>query len=313
MKYYKFQLLLITLYTLFLSCEKNEVIIEEKNEPFDKRVQVITVQKDIIWVGTFSNGIYKLEKESWINYTTENGLLSNDITSLLIDNNNCIWIGTKMGVSKFENNNWTNFTIDDGLFSNDVRSLGCDKENNIWIGSNRNRVTKYDGTNFTIYHVNSEFSGNPGIGHIHTITCDLEGNIWIGSCMSGLSILNGSTWSDFVNRLNSFVEVSICDVRGAIWIGHYTGAYKYYDGIWTEYTEKEGLSNSTILCIDFDKQNNIWVGTENGISKFDGTSWTNYTVDDGPFNEYVSSLACDNDSTIWIGNSNGLLKFRPNP
>jgi ligand-binding sensor domain-containing protein len=312
MKNFKLQLLLITLLTPFLSCDKNDTIIEEKNEPYDKNVKVITVQDDVLWVGTWSNGIYKLENESWINYTTEHGILSNEITSILIDNSNCVWIGTKMGVTKFENNTWVNFTTDNGLYSNDVRSLGCDKENNIWIGSNRNRVTKFDGTNFTVYHVSSEFSGDPGMGHIHTITCDLEGNMWIGSCMTGLSVFNGLTWSDFVNGLNTFVEVSTCDKTGAIWIGHYTGAFRYSDGIWTEYTENEGLLNSTILSIDIDNQGNIWVGTKNGISKYDGTTWTNYIINDEKFNEYVSSLACDNNGAIWIGNSEGLLKYAPN-
>lgn len=311
MNNYKLLLLLITISTLILNCENNEVIIEEKNEPFDKNVKVIAVQEDIIWVGTFGNGIYKLEEESWLNYTTENGLLSNEITSLVVDNNNCIWIGTKMGVSKFQNNIWTNFTVADGLFKNDIRSLGCDKENNIWIGSSSNRVTKYDGTNFTVYHVNSEASGVSGIGHIHTITSDLEGNIWIGSCMTGLSKFNGSTWSHFVNGLHSFVEVSTCDKNGAIWIGLYTGVCRYFDGIWTKYTETDGLANSTIQCIDVDKQNNIWVGTGSGISKFNGTSWSNYTIDESLLSGYIYSLACGEDNTLWIGTFKGLLKFRP--
>lgn len=191
--------------------------------------------------------------------------------------------------------------------------MACDKENNIWIGTNKNRITKYNGDNFTTYHVNSEFSGDPGIGHIHTITSDLQGNVWVGSCMTGLSKFDGSTWFDNVYNLNSFVMTSICNEAGDVWIGYYGGAYRFSNEVWIKYTENEGLADPTILCIDIDKQNNIWVGTKKGLSKFNGTSWTNYTVDDGLFNDYVSSLACDNDGAIWIGNNNGLLKFRPNP
>ena len=304
--------LLIIFLLLLLSCEKNEIDKEIKNEPYDKTVTSITIHDNIVWVGTLSNGLYKFNGNSWLNYTTSNGLLSNEITSLLLDNNERLWVGTKMGVSKLEDENWTNLTTDDGLFSNDIRSLDCDKENNIWIGTNRNRTTKYDGTNFTSYHVNPEASGDPGMGHIHTITCDLKGNIWIGSCISGLSKFDGVSWFDYVNDLNIFVTSSICTEDGDVWIGHIGGAYNYSDEVWTKYSEIDGLANHCILCIDIDQQSNIWVGTKKGISRFDGTSWTNYTVDNGPFNDYVSSLACDRDGSIWIGNNNGLIIFTPN-
>jgi ligand-binding sensor domain-containing protein len=311
MIYKKLKWLLIFLLIGFTGCVKDDVALN-KNTPYDKIIQVIKVHNNAVWVGTFSSGLYKLENNSWSNYNTSDGLISDEITAIVFDQKDILWVGTKMGISRLENTTWTNITTDDGLYSNDIRSLACDSENNIWIGTNRNRLTKYDGENLTVYHVNPEMSGDPGMGHIHTITCDLDGNIWAGSCISGLSKFDGLVWSDDVNELRAFVTSSVCAKNGEVWIGHFMGAFRFSNEAWTGYTENEGLTNSTILGMDIDSHENIWFGTENGISEFDGTSFFNYTIDDSLFNDYVSSLACDNDGSIWIGNNHGLMQFMPN-
>lgn len=307
------QILVLLLLFLFgfTRCVKDDEASEE-NTPYDKFVQAITVHENAVWVGTYSNGLYKLENGSWANYTTSDGLVSDEITAILFDGNNLLWVGTKSGISRMENGTWTNLTIDNGLYSDDIRSLACDSQNNIWIGSNKNRVTKFDGENFTVYHVNPEMSGDPGMGHIHAITCDINGVVWIGSCISGLSEFDGTQWSHEVNGLSVFVTSSVCNQAGDVWIGDYMGAYHYSNGTWTGYTENEGLADATILDIDFDVQDNIWFGTKKGIARFDGTSFMNYTIDDTLFNNYVSSMACDRDGSIWIGNNHGLIQFMPN-
>lgn len=304
--------LIVLLLLLVFSCEKEDSTSADKNEPWDKAITAITIQKNIVWVGTNGNGLYKLDGETWKNYTKSNALLSDNITSLLIDNNESLWVGTSAGLSRFENGNWSYFTETEGLFNNDIRSLACDQVNNIWIGTRNNRIVKYDGTVFNTYHVNPEESGEGEMGHIHSITSDLSGNVWAGSCISGLSKFDGVTWFDYVNDLRSFVTSSICTEDGDLWIGHYTGAYNYSNGVWIKYSETNGLANNSILCIDFDQHNNIWFGTEHGISKFDGISWTNYNIDNNFINEYISGLACDKDGNIWAGNYDGLIKYSPN-
>ena len=306
----KFQIILITLITLLPGCKKDDLTIGEKNEPFDKKINAIAVQDDIVWVGTFENGIYKLEDETWVNYTTENGLLADYITTLMVDNNNCVWIGTQSGLTRIENDTWTNFTTEDGLYSNNIRCLACDKENNIWIGTDRNRLSCYDGINFETYHVNPEASGDPGIGHIHTIVCDPDKKVWVGSCMTGLSMFDGSAWYHFVYDLHRFVEVSACDLNGGVWFSDYTAVYNYSDGVWTRYLTSSGLASTYIKCMDIDTDNNIWFGTDIGISKFDGISWTNYYTGNALYKESVSSLACGKNGIIWIGNFDGLRKYQ---
>ncbi len=302
---------LVLLLTVLVSCFTGDDDLEESNDPFDKSVQAIEIKDNVVWVGTAGNGLYKFENDIWNNYTSEDGLLSDEITSLVVDNDGSVWMGTKMGVAKLEGENITTYTTDDGLYVDDIRSITCDDENNIWIGTSRNRVIKFDGTNFTTHHVNAEFSGEPGMGHIHTLACDNDGNVWAGSCMTGLSRFDGTNWSDYVNDLNVFVTSSACSSGGEVWIGHISGAYSCYNNEWTHYSEETGMSDNTVLSVDIDGDENVWVGTKNGISEFDGSSWFNYAIEDTLFNDYVSSLACARDGKVWIGNSYGLKIVTP--
>lgn len=303
------KILLLFILLFFQNCKKNDSSDLYINEPYDKNIQALVVQDDIVWAGTLLNGIYKLEDGSWTNYTVSDGLPNNLITALTTDKNNALWVGTDKGLSKYENGNWTSFTTNEGLFSDDIRSLTCDANNNLWIGSRNNRLVKYNNSNFETFHVNPEVSGPKKMGHIHTVACDNHGNVWVGSCISGLSVFDGNKWIDYFNNLTVFVTSLICLKNDDVWIGHFTGAYKLSKGEWTHFTNEDGLGNNSVKCFTIDTEDNIWVGTENGLSKFNSSTWTTYTSDDGLPENYVNAVACDSSGQIWVGCSNGLAKL----
>lgn len=311
MNYKVIYLFLCVFPALFIGCEKGKEEPEAKNEPFDKFVTAIAVNEANVFVGTFENGLYKLEDGNWHNMTTADGLLSNEITALEPDGPNRMWVGTRQGLSKLENENWTHYTTADGLFNDHVRCLESDADHTIWVGTYNNRLTRFDGAEFITYHVNPESSGEMEMGHIHTITCAPDGNVWVGSCISGLSMFNGTNWSHKINNLNVFVESSAYTKNGEVWAGHYTGAYQLKDGIWVHHSETNGLINNQVLCIDIGPDGHVWVGTIKGVSEYDGEAWTNYTFENDTTRQVVPHLACSSDGSIWAGNAKGLWNFWP--
>lgn len=304
-----FYIFMILIFSFLNSCVKEESAENPIDDPYNKIITGIAVENNNIWVGTFKNGLYKFDGDLWTTYRHPDDLVSDAIRAITVSNNGTVWIGTDQGISKLENQDWSNITELDGLFNNDIRSLDSDSENNIWIGTRNNRLIKYNGGNFTTYHVNSDESGPNESGHIHTITHDFNGNIWVGSCISGLSKFDEKIWTDNINNLNFFVESSICSIDGDIWIGHYTGAYKFSNDIWTRYTDNDGLPSRNILCFTIDQQNNIWIGTDSGLSKFDGSEWKNFTTDNGLISNNITALACDQNGDLWVGTESGLSKL----
>lgn len=69
-----------------------------------------------------------------INYTTENGLLSNTIYESIQDKNGFIWFATELGISRFDGKQFRNFTKNDGLTDNVCIAMICDTSNRLWIG-----------------------------------------------------------------------------------------------------------------------------------------------------------------------------------
>jgi ligand-binding sensor domain-containing protein len=106
-------------------------------------VQAVLVDhKGDRWFGTpkglsFHTGEYLRNPYSWVNYTTEIGLINNNVQALAEDASGAIWIGTTGGVSKLipVDTTWTNFTVDNGLASNNVRDISVADDGVIWFAT----------------------------------------------------------------------------------------------------------------------------------------------------------------------------------
>ena len=85
-----------------------------------------------LWVGAAS-GLYRVEGERIVSFSTEDGLLANFVTALAQDRDGSIWIGTEGGL-----NRWRDGRFDaagfEPLSGSAVASLLEDREGNLWIG-----------------------------------------------------------------------------------------------------------------------------------------------------------------------------------
>src|SRR5687767_12034866 len=55
-----------------------------------------------LWFGTTGDGVYRYDGKSFTNYTTDNGLSSNAVWSILEDRTGNIWFGTDSGLSRYD-------------------------------------------------------------------------------------------------------------------------------------------------------------------------------------------------------------------
>ncbi|MEJ2055648.1 MAG: two-component regulator propeller domain-containing protein, partial [Calditrichaceae bacterium] len=94
------------------------------------------------WYGTqhgvsSHTGDFLKNPYSWTSYTTDNGLIDNNVQTLAEDSSGAIWIGTMGGASKLtpEDIQLTNFTMDSGLVSNDIRDIEVAEDGTIWFAT----------------------------------------------------------------------------------------------------------------------------------------------------------------------------------
>ncbi|MFT7611811.1 MAG: sugar lactone lactonase YvrE, partial [Parvicellaceae bacterium] len=80
-----------------------------------------------IWFATQGGGVSKYDGNSFITYTTDQGLANNVVLSIAADKIGNLWFGTSGGgVSKYDGNSFITYTTEQGLANNYVFSIAAD-------------------------------------------------------------------------------------------------------------------------------------------------------------------------------------------
>jgi len=95
-----------------------------------------------IWFGTDGGGVSRYDGNSFVTFTTEDGLAHNTVWSITQSEEGNIWIGTSGGVNQYDGKVFQTLTQEDGLLSSSVWFLLHDQKDQIWTGTAKG-VTRY--------------------------------------------------------------------------------------------------------------------------------------------------------------------------
>ncbi len=108
-------------------------------------VNIFQDKKGVIWIATFGKGLFKLDNNEVSQYSTSNGLISDDIAIMFKDSRDVIWLGTNdAGVVKFENGKFKNYIEKDGLVNKSVWSIAEDDKQNMYFGTNGGGISFFN-------------------------------------------------------------------------------------------------------------------------------------------------------------------------
>jgi ligand-binding sensor domain-containing protein len=289
------------------------------------------------------------QNDIWTTYTESDGLVSNFVYAIAIDDEGNKWFGTSKGISRFNDSEWKSYDIQTTVNHCDshISSVAIDNEGNKWFGSD-GTIIRFKDPIWINYNeeINSDLVGDivvDSMGNIwaaaqtlfgaggvyvydgknwnhffestalaNAIAIDDEGNKWVGFEGNGVARFNDTIWTYYTiedGLVSNEVWDVAVDLSGNKWFATYAGVSKY-DGInWISYTTEDGLVSNIVHAIEIDDEGNIWFGTGEGVSKFDGTNWTNYTKEDGLISLDVRAIAIDDEGDIWFGTMGGVSKL----
>ncbi len=276
-----------------------------------------------IWAA--GNGVDEIIPEKGIikHYGKQEGLNSNNINSVLIDNVNRVWLTGSEGVDVFNPVNGENahLSTKQGLSVNFINKMTQDVEGRFWFASNGGGVDIYDPFAKKLYNL-KQINGLSN-DDIRAIICDKKGNIWLGGWNGGLDMYSITTGKYYQLRKKhglafGYIHNLIEDHHGKIWISYqehgvdiYTPSIKKIQHIYGE----PGFVKSTVLCCYEDKQNNIWMGTSSaGLIKYVPNNGliSNYTNKFWQGRSSIISIYEDSQNDIWLGNAGqGIDIFNP--
>ena len=146
------------------------------------KVNCISRFKHYLVIGTAKGlSLFDLSKNKFTNYFIENGLIDENITACVNQNNRYLWIGSPTGLLRFDGQQFSYYNIGYDNNSNQVRSLWLDREDNLWSGTN-NGLFRYRDNSF------STFDKVIGLGNsfIFQIFRDRSGDLWVCSQNNGI-------------------------------------------------------------------------------------------------------------------------------
>lgn len=147
---------------------ENDLISTIKVTHSNENISVLslaeTPEKQVL-VGTYNRGLYIVtNNELHKLMTTENGLPSNEIRSILVDSTKNLWLGTSSGLVKVSpDHNIEVFNKQSGLPASFIMALVEDSLGRIWVGTG-DGIASYDKGSIQTYRLNDKFDAEYAFG-----------------------------------------------------------------------------------------------------------------------------------------------------
>nr|WP_321268666.1 two-component regulator propeller domain-containing protein [uncultured Sulfurimonas sp.] len=271
--------------------------------PNGNNVREMVFQGDYAWSATIGSLVRWDKRDgSYIQYTTENGLLSNNVLDLALGGNGKLWIATMSGVNVFDGQNFTDIrTENSGLMNNTVSSIALSEDGVVWIGTSIG-ISKLDGDSWESYSINNMVTDQRDNGYISDIVIDHTGVVWAlvykyntgpaSNIRIYLSSFDGTTWTDHngpdgtLKALN--VNAIAVDSNNVIWAATHgddvSGPVYTFDGEkWTD----TGIGAALDIDVDEDgtvylARGDLWKSGSDDIyiTTFDGSSFSDMPMTD---------------------------------
>jgi ligand-binding sensor domain-containing protein len=275
-----------------------------------------------IWICTFGKGVYCLNNLYLENYNENDGLINNNVYSIVKDISGKLLLGTFNGISVLENGRF------DQIKDDSFKSL------NEYVYSIKNINNEY--------YVCAALKSNETIDityqrmKLHLISglsfCNLSNGMFLIGTRSNYIhvksdlIFNHDKYSQFyvfgdsttINRINEIFE----DTEKNIWIGTGLGLCKAKvhieksgKAVWEKsFFQSNPVLNTKINAIYQDKNDKVWFAGERGIANYDlkNDSLRTYTSINGYDFSSSTSIVADARNRMWIGNMKGLFMLDSN-
>lgn len=239
-------------------------------------------------------------------YTTEDGLISNWVTSVIQDSRGYLWVGTSDGISVYDGATFRNYTTEDGLSNSFITVMKESRRHprTIWIGTIQRGLTKYERGSFKRIPVGATLYSNS----ITSLAEDTSGTLWCATS-GGVFRVVGDSALEFLSRemLHRGVGVVVAS-KGLIWIGSGRLARVYgTDGQITASIDLPLGGDEHIESMSVDHGGDVWIG---------GTLGTILVYRDATrvwkrrFSSAIFGVWVDRQGFAWLTTGQGIQKVR---
>ena len=257
-----------------------------------------------LWIGTQEEGLYRLQKQSIVSYSKEQGLVDRDTYAIYQDRSGAMWIGAwHTGLSRFADGKFTNYTMADGLPDELVTALLQDREGRFWAGTHGG-LSRLDHGRF--HRVSEPVLPEEAV--VQAICETRDGTLWFGTRQGLARYKNGVTTllTDKDGLAGDDVHAVMEASNGDLWVGSYGGLTRLHNGQFQRWTN---LTSRNIWSIYEDADHVLWIGTyDGGLLRYQNGKFTTYSRNDGLFDNGAFQILEDSHGYFWISCSRGVYR-----
>lgn len=255
---------------------------------------------------------------NFYNYSTDNGLVTNDYQKIFHDSYGFVWLASFDGLFR-----WDGYTLKKyihqekdslSLDNNIVYSIYEDSQRRLWVGT-------IDGLNlYDVAHDNflrMPLNGQKAKTPVNAILEDSSHRLWLGTS-NGIALYHAAEkradWFRVPGDDDNIIFTLAMDLHHQLWAGTYNrGVYSFnidtHRFRFFRNTPEQGapLNSNKIQCLLVADDQHIWVGTEDrGVTVLDSSGHPIASFDDLTHSDHAahSNIRClyqDTHGDIWIG------------
>lgn len=289
-----------------------------------------------VWIGT-NNGLNRYDGLGFKIYNKRNSTIgSNDISDILIDSKNRIWITTLGGGLNYYNPLNDTFQVfknnpnnSKSLMSNNVSTLIEDSKGLIWLGTEKG-LCCFNPISRQFVSYTNQFNNNQTkkSNSITSIYEDKNKDLWIGTFGNGLFLFDRTQKkfnqikseeiqvSDFINVISALnPDKILIGTSGSGLLVYDLATQKFSDYLKKNLSLKQEIN--IVRAVKIDSKNNLWIGTDgNGLFEVEYPNAKNPVIHNYLYNSQLETslsgnaiydIMDDADSNIWIGTAwNGI-------
>jgi signal transduction histidine kinase/ligand-binding sensor domain-containing protein len=286
-----------------------------------------------LWIGTASDGVYRIFRGKTDHFSAADGLSSNSVLRFFQDREGVLWVASTKGIDSFRDLPVVSYSIKEGLVSDSVSTILASHDGGVWIGgAEALGVLKKD--QLSAIRTNHGLPGRD----ITTMSEDRRGQLWIG-VDSSLSVLDhgrfipirrpdggqlgivlgiaedaaGNHWAITEDRVlfrienlkvrQQFSLLQKCfsiaaDYKEGVWLGCVNGDLTHYYGGRLE--TFPSVSRNSIRQLLPEPGGGFWAVAEDALIWWNDSKTATMTTANGlPCNEMYAALK-DDGGALWV-------------
>ena len=237
-------------------------------------------------------------------WTSEQGLISNNLTSVNVDQDGFLWVTCFNGLLKFDGHSFALFDSENlsVLNSNAFMNSFISRSEGIFYSTQASGIIQYKSGKF----VSPDYNNNLP-NYIRKVKIDDKGRIWAGANNKGLYLVeNDSVTNLDIPELKNITVMDLAfDSQNYIYIAtRGAGLVQINDDVPVRYyKEKDGLYSDVINCLYLAGDNSLYIGSKDGLNIL-----KNGKISKLRFfkNIEINQIIEDGYGSIWVATEMGL-------